>query len=57
MDTCFIIGIIRGAIILLIGVVGIINVNNLANIYVAIILSVIGLMTFAAAYNIRETKT
>ena len=56
MDTCLIIGVVRGIILLFIGSLGIINVNYLSNIYVAGILIILGLMTFGASYNHREKK-
>ena len=56
MDTCLIIGIIKGLILLIIGVAGVINVDYIANIYVAIVLIIIGLLVFAAAYNHREKR-
>ena len=56
MDVCLIIGIIKGIALIIIGIAGAINIDYIANIYVAVIIFIIGLLVLSAAYNHRENK-
>ena len=56
MDVCLIIGIIKGLVLMIIGIAGLINIEIIANIYVAVLVVVIGLLVLGAAFNHRENK-
>ena len=56
MDICLNIGIIKGLVLMIIGIAGLVNIEYIANIYVAVIIIIIGLLVLGAAYNHRENK-
>jgi len=56
MDVCFIIGIIKGLVLMIIGIAGLVSIEYISNIYVAVTIIIIGLLVLAAAYNHRENK-
>jgi hypothetical protein len=43
-------------ILMIIGIAGFVNIEYIANIYVAGLIFIIGLLVLAAAYNHRESK-
>jgi hypothetical protein len=56
MDLCFIIGILRVIILFAIGIAGLINIEYLANTYIAIVIILMGLLALLALFNQRKEK-
>lgn len=56
MDICLIIGIIKSIILMIIGLAGLVNIDYLANIYIAGLIFILGLLVLASAFNHRKNK-
>ena len=56
MDTCLIVGIIKSIILMIIGIAGLVNIDYIANFYIAGLIFIIGLLVLFAAFNHRIDK-